>query len=195
MENEEKVMTGEESLKIITDMINRTKINIGQGSFHLIFWGWLVLFCSLAQILISKFTSYHAPWNVWILTIPGVFVSLIYGFTHGRKEEFHTYSERVFMMTWIGFVIVTFMLALFLHKNGELMAQFILLAAGFPTFVSGFILKFRPLVWGGIAFWVLSLAAYLAGPETGQFAVPLGMLLGYLVPGYMLRSRGSYDTI
>src|ERR1035437_5567704 len=41
MENEEKMMTGEESLRIITEMINKTKVNISQGSFHLLFWGWL----------------------------------------------------------------------------------------------------------------------------------------------------------
>jgi hypothetical protein len=39
MENEEKMMTGEESLRIITEMINKTKFNIRQGSFHLLFWG------------------------------------------------------------------------------------------------------------------------------------------------------------
>lgn len=39
MENEEKLMTGEESLRIITEMINKTKVNIRQSSFHLLFWG------------------------------------------------------------------------------------------------------------------------------------------------------------
>ena len=42
METEEKMMTGEESLRIISEMINKTKVNIRQGSFHLLFWGWLV---------------------------------------------------------------------------------------------------------------------------------------------------------
>ena len=32
MENNEKVMTGEESLRVISEMINRTKVNIRQGS-------------------------------------------------------------------------------------------------------------------------------------------------------------------
>lgn len=42
METEEKQMTGEESLKIITDMINKTKTNIRQSSFHLLFWGYIL---------------------------------------------------------------------------------------------------------------------------------------------------------
>ena len=52
MENDEKMMTGEESLKIITEMINRTKVNIRQGSFHLLFWGWLITVCSLSEWLL-----------------------------------------------------------------------------------------------------------------------------------------------
>ena len=52
MENSEKMMTGEESLRIITDMINKTKINIRQGSFNLLFWGWLIFGCALGEFLL-----------------------------------------------------------------------------------------------------------------------------------------------
>ena len=54
MENEEKMMTGEESLRIITEMINKTKVNIRQGSFHLLFWGWLIFACSLSEYLLDE---------------------------------------------------------------------------------------------------------------------------------------------
>jgi hypothetical protein len=120
---------------------------------------------------------------------------MIYGFVNGRKEHVHTYADRIFMMTWMGFIAVVLILSLFLHKNGELMPQYILLTVGFPTFVSGFVLKFKPLIFGGIAFWVLSVVAFFAGPMLGQLAVPVGMLVGYLIPGYMLRSKDSHDTI
>ncbi len=57
MEHEEKVMTGEESLKIITEMINKTKVSISQGSFHLLFWGWLIFICSLSEYCLYRFTN------------------------------------------------------------------------------------------------------------------------------------------
>ena len=57
MENDEKMMTGEESLKIITEMLNRTRVNFRQGSFHLLFWGWLIIICSLWAIPTSRFTD------------------------------------------------------------------------------------------------------------------------------------------
>ena len=87
MENEEKMMTGEESLKIITEMINKTKVNIRQGSFHLLFWGWLIIVCSLSEYLLDKFTDFAHPYYVWFLVIPGVFVSMIYGFVNGTKSK------------------------------------------------------------------------------------------------------------
>lgn len=86
MENNEKVMTGEESLHIITDMINKTKVNISQSSFHLLFWGWLIFACSLSEFVLWKFTSFSNPWYVWFFVVPGVFVSLIYGFIKGKKN-------------------------------------------------------------------------------------------------------------
>ena len=88
MENEEKMMTGEESLRIITEMINKTKVNIRQGSFHLLFWGWLILICSLSEYVLFKFTDFSTPWYVWFFVIPGVFVSMIYGI--GRTLHSHT---------------------------------------------------------------------------------------------------------
>jgi hypothetical protein len=46
MENDEKMMTGEESLKIITEMINRTKVNIRREALTFFSGAGLILVCS-----------------------------------------------------------------------------------------------------------------------------------------------------
>jgi hypothetical protein len=196
MENEEKVMTGEESLKIITDMINKTKTNVRQSSFHLIFWGWLIFFCSLSEYLLIRLTDFASPWYIWYLVIPGVLVSLVYGFINGKKEQVRTYADMIYMWTWIGFLLVAtvLMLILNLEKRFELISPFILLAAGFPTFVSGFIIKFKPLIFGGISLWIIALIAYFAGENFASLAVSAGMITGYLIPGYLIR-RKSHDSV
>ncbi|MCJ7446821.1 MAG: hypothetical protein MUO72_03935 [Bacteroidales bacterium] len=195
MENTEKMMTGEESLKIITDMINKTKVNIRQGSFHLLFWGWLIFICSLSEYLLYKFTDLSNAWYVWLFVIPGVFVSLIYGFVTGRKEKAHTYAEMLYMWTWIGFMFAAIVLFIVLARSMESIAPFILLLAGIPTFISGFIIKFKPLIVGGITFWILALVAHFAGPSIAPLAVPVAMLTGYLIPGYMLKSKVDHDKV
>jgi hypothetical protein len=195
MENEEKMMTGEESIKIITDMINRTKNNIRQSRFHLLFWGWLIFICSIAEYFLTRFTELNQPWLVWLLVIPGVFVSMIYGFVKGRSVQVHTYSDMINMWTWIGFLIAATILFIVHSKSMETIAPYILMLAGFPTFVSGWIIRFRPLILGGLSFWLFSLIAYFATPSIAHLAVPVAMLTGYLIPGYMLNSRISHDKI
>ena len=195
METEEKLMTGEESLKIISEMINKTKVNIRQGSFHLLFWGWLIFACSLSEYLLDRFTDLANPWNVWFLVIPGAFVSFIYGYMKGKKSPFHTYADMLYMWTWIGFFISAVVLFIITSDNMESVAPYILTLAGIPTFISGFIIKFKPLIFGSISFWLFALIAYFAGPSAGQMAVPAAMLTGYLIPGYMLKSKVSHGTV
>lgn len=195
MENSEKLMTGEESLKIIAEMINKTKVNIQQGSFHLLFWGWLILVCSLGDPLLTRFTSYPHPYYVWLLTIPGIFVSLIYGFVNGRKAKVHTYADRIYMWVWIGFLASFLVLFLIHSKNLETISPYILMLVGFATFVSGFIIKFNPLIIGALIFWIIAVIVSFTDPLIAPFGMPLAVITGYLIPGYMLKYKGTHDKV
>ena len=76
-----------------------------------------------------------------------------------------------------------------------MVGPYILLLAGFPTFVSGFIVKFRPLIFGGICFWIMALAVSFAGPSVAPLGMPLAVLTGYLIPGYLLKNKGKHDKV
>jgi len=58
MEKEEKVMSGAQKLRVITEKINKTRVSITQGSSHLLFWGWLIFVCSLSEFLLWKLTRW-----------------------------------------------------------------------------------------------------------------------------------------
>ncbi len=195
MESMEKEMTGEESLRIITEMINKTKVNISQGSFHLLFWGWLIFLCSFAEYLLLNFTDLANPWYVWMLTIPGVFISLGYGFIKGSKAKVHTYADMVYMWTWMGFLAAAIVLFIVNSGNMRNIGTYILLLAGLPTFISGFIIKFKPLIVGGASFWIFSLIAHFAGQSVTSLIIAAAVLTGYLVPGYLLKRKVDHETI
>jgi hypothetical protein len=195
MENEEKMMTGEESLRIITDMINKTKVNIQQGSFHLLFWGWLIFVCSISDFILMDFTGFSHHYYVWFLTIPGIFVSIVYGIVKGRKAKIRTYADRLYMWVWLGFLFSFLTLFIIHSKHFDTIAQYILTLVGFPIFISGFIIKFKPLIIGGILFWIIAIIVSLAAPSIAPLGMPLAVITGYLIPGYMLKNKGNHDTI
>ena len=195
MENEEKQMSGEESLRIITEMINKTKVNISQGSFHLLFWGWLILVCSIADPLLTKFTSYPHPYYVWFLGIPGGLVSMTYGIIKGRESKVHTYADRLYMWVWMGFLCSFLVLFIIHSKRLDTISQYILMLVGFPTFISGFIIKFKPLIIGGILFWIIAVIVSFTAPSIAPYGMPVAVITGYLIPGYMLKYKGNHDKV
>ncbi len=195
MENEEKMMTGEESLRIITEMINKTKGDIRQASFHLLFWGWLLIACSLSEYLLYKFTNFPTPWYVWFLVIPGVLVSMIYGYLTSRRLRFYSYASKVYMWTWFSFFFAAVALFIITARNIESFPPIILVLAGIPTFISGIIIKFRPLVLGGIIFWIMALIAHFAKGDITYLAMPFALLTGYIIPGHLLRRKSVNNEI
>ena len=61
--------------------------------------------------------------------------------------------------------------------------------------MSGVTIKFRPLIAGGISFWILTIISRFLGPDLAPLAVPLAMLTGYLIPGYLLKKKVDHDEI
>lgn len=190
MENDEKSMTGEDSLRIITDMINKTKVSISQGSFHLLFWGWLIFACSLSEYLLWKFTDFPTPYYVWFLVVPGVFVSLIYGFVKGRKEQIYTYATSIYVWTWIAFLLGAIVLYIVTMKSMESFGPLIMTMAAIPTMISGIILRFRPLIIGAGFFWLFAIVSTFGSQEISALAMPFAIAAGYIIPGYLLKSKG-----
>ena len=190
MENRETTLSSEKSLEIISEMINRTKMNIRHGAFHLLFWGWLVALLSLSEYFLDRFTTFGHPWWVWGLTIPGIFVSMIYGYRQGSRQAVQSYTERIYKWIWLAFIVALSTLFVFLGVN-EMMHKvgpFILLFAAFAVFLSGIVIKFKPLIFGAICIWVFSVFGIFAGPSIAPLAVPAAVITGYLVPGYMLKN-------
>jgi hypothetical protein len=60
---------------------------------------------------------------------------------------------------------------------------------GMPIFLSGVILRFLPLILGGIGCWVLSTISPIVGYEYQLLLVPAAMLIAWIIPGYLLRKK------
>lgn len=60
---------------------------------------------------------------------------------------------------------------------------------GMPIFLSGVILRFTPLILGGIGCWVLSTIAPIVQYDYQLLLVPAAMLIAWIIPGYLLRKK------
>lgn len=186
---EEQNLTSEQRIAIIEQMIHTAKGNISDGSFHFLLWGWVVALANLGHYLAVVYTNYSHPELIWIICIPAAIISGIYGYKQGEKAIVSTYTDRISKWLWVGLFPCIIIIIFFGSKINFMINPIIMLFTGYVTFQSGIIIKFKPLVIGGIIFCIASIIGFLIPNENQALVSAVAVILGYLVPGYQLKSK------
>jgi uncharacterized membrane protein len=193
MEND-KLTSGEESLAIIHAMINKAKHQFSDNGHLFLLWGWVVLFCSISQFVIINFfyTPYHNL--VWLLTWVAVLYQAVYLYRRKKQQRVKTYTDEILGSVWLVFVILMLLFGIIfgivLREDHYLLINPGFLALyGMPTFLSGVILKFRPLIIGGISCWLLAVSAAISSPDFHLLFLAAGVIIAWIIPGYIMRSK------
>jgi len=190
----EKELKPEESLKIIEQMIQKTKANLHDSSFYFLLWGWIILLIVIGQSLLEHFTTYNKTYIVWILVIPGIITSLIYGAIKGKKAKIESHLDRLNFLNWMIFLGSYFIVIIFMKDFDYKVSPIIFLLAGNATLLTGFIIKFRPLIIGGLVFWAGVFCQFLLPYNLLEFVFPFIIIFGYLVPGYLLKFQNKKNA-
>ena len=194
METEEKKLKPEESLQIIEQMIQKAKTNLHDSSFYFLLWGWIVLIAIISQMLIVHFTDYTKPYIVWLIIIPGVIASFVYGATKGNKSKITSHLDKINFLNWIVFLISYSIVLIFMKNFDFKIVPIIFLLAGNATFITGVIIKFKALIFGGIIFWIGVIVQFIVPKEFVEFISPIIIIFGYLVPGYLLKFQNKKNA-
>jgi hypothetical protein len=187
----EENFSPQDSLQLIDSMINQAKNRFNENGFLYLFWGWLILFCSVGHFVLLKLNCFTHPEIIWNSWIPAVIFQFIYLSKKKKKERLKTYGEYLISYIWVSFGICMFVLSIILSKiNGwERMSSFILMLYGVPTFLSGIAMQFKPLKIGGIICWALAVLSTFFSAIYGLLLVALAIILAWIIPGYLLRKK------
>lgn len=191
---QDEQISGAESMLIIQNMINKAKNQFSENGFMYLLWGWAVLVCGLAQFILLHFVHYPKHYMVWLATWAVLIVQFFYLRRQNRSRRVQTYTDDILKYVWISFVVVIFLAAFLLGRIlGAEYYRFInpmlLIMYGIPTFLSGIILRFRPLVIGGICCWALSIVAAYVSYDYQILLLCAGVAIAWIVPGYLLRLK------
>jgi len=184
----DKELTKDESLDLIVNMIGQAKRNIAKGgSFYFLLWGWVVMLANLGHYILGAYDLYEHPYIVWLITIPAGIASAVYGARQGRNARVKSHLDRLYGLMWMAIAVAVMTLIFFIGNVDTNVNATILLFAGLGTLNSGLMLRFKPLVLGGLALWISSIVAFNL-PITEQYLVgAIGIFAGYLIPGYLLK--------
>ena len=190
----EPELSPEKSLAVIQTMINTARNQISESGHLYLLWGWVVCVCAIAQFVLMNYFKYEHHYMVWMLTWAAFIYQMIYLARNKRKERVKTYADSLIGFVWLVFVVLMFLFGfLFGSEMGDKYYRMInpgfLALYGMPTFLSGIILKFRPLIIGGVFCWVLSVAATFIPYDYQLLLLALAMIVAWIIPGYAFRSK------
>lgn len=186
----EQNLTPEQSLKLIETMMGQARKSFHRMSFYFLLWG-VILTVAMAMQMLAGQLGWSGKYigMVWMsASILGAIASALYGAQEGRREHAETLADRALMWLWVGFIITLFStiagagIAGYTTPVGSIM-----LLTGLPTFATGQMLRFKPLIIGGILFWVLGTISFFVDPLWIGILNITGMLFGYIIPGILLK--------
>ncbi len=185
MNQEEKMMTETESMQLITSMINKAKNRFSETGMLYLFWGWLILFCCLVQFTALYFFNNQNAYYIWYVTWLAPIYQAFYIRRMKKKRAVRTYTGEIIGFVWLVYLIcITLTVFILIYiKAYQGINPAVLIMYGMPTFLSGIILKFKPLRIGAICCWALSIAALLVAYEFQLLFIGLAVILAWIIPG------------
>jgi hypothetical protein len=190
MMTKEKNLSALESLEVITDAIGKTKENFKANSSYFMLWGWLIALASICFFLLHQYTSfqyYFLPFPV--LVAGGIITTLAWFFKRKSAHPTETYLDyflsRMWLVLGIGFIITVFVAVS--QKLPPFLYALIIAAIG--TLASGLVMKFRPLIIGGILFFTAAVIGVYIPDGYKPLLLGAAIIAGYLIPGYLLKFK------
>ncbi|WP_431212143.1 winged helix-turn-helix domain-containing protein [Puia sp. P3] len=182
-------MTGQESLELISRMISGARKDYYETGVSSLLWGSIITICSLVT-----FTNYYLRW-------PGSGIRVVPDYCRRRSPDSHlhpgkkargfkSHDEDLMSGIWISFGISMFILSwVMAYINVQFQPPIYMVVYGIPTFTVGYGRRFKPMVIGGIACWVLAICAIFAAFPYVMLYMAAAAQLAWFIPGLILRKR------
>jgi hypothetical protein len=183
----------EQSLQLIQTMISKTKQDMSDNSIYFLVWGWLTFFACTGQFVLKNIFQYEKHYLVWMVIIIGIVFSIYQGRKEEKTSKVKTYIDDSIKHLWTGMAVSFFVLGMILTKLGwgTAIFPFFIMMYGLGTFVSGSIIRFRPLIIGGILAWALAIGSTFVSYDYQMLFGAAAILISYIMPAYLLRSRNK----
>jgi hypothetical protein len=185
----EKEMSPQESLLLISSMIEKTRVTFSDSSQYFLLWGYAVLIASVSQFIMIS-VNYDKNSMAWLIIIPALAIHFILVARNSKREKVSTYISEANGYLWMGigfsFLVMSF---IFAKISWQYSFPFYVLFYALGTFVSGSLIRFKPLIIGGVISFVIAAGISFFDYKIQMLLVALSILVSYIIPGHMLRSR------
>lgn len=187
-------MSEAQSLRVIKEMIQVSRNKLKQDGILFIVWGWALFGISIVGYMErSLYPNYtvRGIFNILEITLPVAAVSFTVYYIIKQRKKVQTYIGISLRYVWIS--LFASMVLINLIQNNvlqevifELQHPIFMVLMAFAVTITGGILRYRQLVWGGIVFGILAFVASYLKLEIQLLIESAGLLIAFIVPGHIL---------
>lgn len=209
-------MTEQESLQLISQMINKAKGSYHDSGIGPILWGSVITVCSLVTFFKIKF-HFDLPFDIWLLTLIAIIPQIFIVRREKKLNKARSHDETMMDYLWTCFGIAIFILIFinasiireltpvfesYIEIKGARPAfnyssfsnSFFLLLYGFPTIITGGYRNFKPMLYGGILCWVCCIISVYTTIDWDMLLTAIAAIGAWLIPGMILWNKNKKRT-
>jgi len=190
-----------EQIEILDKALANLRVNYAENAWHLFLWGFLVLaglvFNYMLVVYLQRPELVNRSWLVLIMA--GSAVEIVRGVRSKPTGRSVTHLEKSIGVLW-GLLGVSMLTIAFIAPRVGLISYsalmpLLMLQIWVGALFTGIMIKFRPLAWlSNVWLLALTVILFVPGAASGlnQMLLMAGCLVvGYLVPGFLLRAEST----
>jgi hypothetical protein len=196
---DERNLTPEESLLLISRTIEETKQKFQENGHIIVLWGsttFSVFFLQYFFELVGLYKKFDIVWTCILFPL-----AAIYTFIYVRGKEKKNQIPRNILgrvLGTIGWLVGMNLMILgffFGDHLGNALAPIFIILLAIMIIITGVSIKFKPIIIGGILLNLIGFGTFLVGREYHGFSLMLGSVVGFIIPGILLNKAKKKENV
>lgn len=215
---EEKTISEQESLQLITEMIQKAKRSFHESGTSSILWGTVIAVCGMVSFAELQW-NFNIGFDIWLLALAAIIPQVYITIRESRQRKVLTHNEAVLNYVWMVYGISIFALVFYfnivpgvtdhlLSKDTILLQQdkltgvqkpfnyfiassgsLLLMLYAIPTLITGLTYRFKPMLIGAVLCYLFFALSLFTTTKWDMLFNGLAAIGNWLVPGLLLRNR------
>ena len=107
MSTPEKPMSEQESLQLITDMIQKAKASYYETGISPLLWGSAVFAAAMLTFLQQQF-QFRLPFDIWLIVLFAIIPQVIISIRESKHRKFRNHTDIAIDAVWLTYAITLF---------------------------------------------------------------------------------------
>ncbi|MBN2814723.1 MAG: hypothetical protein JXQ80_11645 [Bacteroidales bacterium] len=187
----------QQSLQVIQEMIQVSQKKLKNDGILFIIWGWSMFFNYAYNYLLGFVVlpyplkkAFDYAGNALAIVI--IAYSLYYILKQRKKVQ--TYIGISLRYVWFSLIACLVLTSLIIHNvlhatNFELQHPIFMMFIAFATVITGGILRYRMIIFGGIIFGILAYICSYIDLREQLILEAIAWLIAFIIPGHLLYAK------